>query len=388
MEEANKRRISLRGRFKYLIGRVADSMIPRECRLTEHETLRSRVLTVVMLSLVLCLCLLYVGLPQLVPISPEGARLADHLLAILGAGTIVTLAVFKVFKSRKLAANLFGVILWCVFFQTASFTGGIATPSLSLFILLPVLLGVTSGTRAGLYWTVAVCATWLSLLLLYRNGYEFTQIIVPQNYNTALTICLSLSCLLVVIVVVQYEFMNHMLRDGLARERENFEFLARHDQLTGLPNRRSFIQHWDMALSRASRCNTRVAILFLDLDKFKVVNDGMGHNAGDTLLQEMALRLQNLLRSTDFVARWGGDEFAMIVENLSGTLDLERVARKLVDTIGQPVLIDGQQVEVGVSIGCAVFPDQSEDGAALERLADQAMYAAKQSEKGFQLCTG
>jgi diguanylate cyclase (GGDEF)-like protein len=386
MENTNKPRISLYTWFKQGIGWVADTMIPEECRLTDHETLRSRVLTVVMLSLLLCLCLLYVGLSQLIPFSHEGARLADYLVTILSAGTFLTLLVFKVFKSRKIAANLFGVILWSVFFQTASFTGGIETPSLSLFILLPVLLGVTSGTRAGLYWTVAVCATWLTLLLLNRSGYEFTQIIVPRNYNTALTICLSLSCLLVVIVVVQYEFMNHMLRDGLARERENFEFMARHDQLTGLPNRRSFIQHWDMALARASRSETRVAILFLDLDKFKVVNDGMGHNAGDLLLQEMSLRLQNLLRATDFVARWGGDEFAMIVENVGGAQDLEQVAAKLVATIKQPMSIGGESVTVGVSIGCAVYPDQSEDGSVLERLADQAMYEAKHSDNGFVLC--
>ncbi len=388
MEESNTRQVTLFARFTSAVSWAADSIIPEECRLTEHETLRFRVLAVVLLSMMVLLCLLYVGLAQLVPLSAAGAELADHLLTILGAGTFLTLLAFKVFKSRLLAANLFGVILWCAFFQAASFTGGIATPTLSLFILLPVFLGVTAGTRAGLYWTVAVCATWLLLLLLDRSGYEFSQIIVPGNYNVALTISLSMSCFLVVMTVVQYEFMNHMLRSGLARERANFEYLARHDQLTGLPNRRSFIQHWEMALSRARRSETRVAILFLDLDKFKIVNDRLGHGAGDYLLQEMGLRLQDLLRSTDFVARWGGDEFAMIVENIASDADLDSVASKLVETIRQPMLVHGEQVAVGVSIGAAVYPDQSEDGAELERLADEAMYSAKHSASNYILCSG
>lgn len=388
MEDLESQRRSLFQRFRGAVRWVADSLIPPECRVTEHETLRSRVLAVVLLSLLVFICLLYLGLAQLIPFAPVGAQLADHLITILGAGTFLSLLAFKVFRSRSLAANLFGFILWCVFFRAATLTGGIETPTLSLFILLPVLLGVTAGTRPGLYWTIAVCATWLSLLLAHRLGYQFTQLIIPENYNTALAISLSLTCVLVVLIVVQYELMNHVLRAGLARERANFEYLARHDQLTGLPNRRSFIQHWELALSRARRSNTRVAILFLDLDKFKGVNDQLGHGAGDCLLQEMGGRLQHLLRATDFVARWGGDEFAMIIENVSGAGDLERVAAKLVETIAQPVAIDGRPVCVGVSIGAAVYPDQSEDAAELERLADEAMYEAKHSPSSYILCTG
>lgn len=385
MEDLTLRRISLYSRFKSGIALFADRIIPEQSRRNHHETLRSRVLVIVMLSLFVCLCSLYLWLPRLIALTSEGTQLANHLVAMMGIGTVLCLLVFKVFKSRSLAANLYGIFLWAVFFQTASLTGGIETPGLALFILLPVLLGVTSGTRAGLYWTVVVCATWLTLLLLYRKGYYFTQILLPENYNTAQTICLSLACLMVVVVVILYEFMNHMLRDGLSRERENLDYLARHDQLTGLPNRRSFIAEWELSLARASRSNTRVAILFLDLDKFKIVNDGLGHDAGDQLLQEMSRRLQQLLRSTDFVARWGGDEFAMIVENVSGRADLERVAAKLVASIREPMLIDGQRAEVGVSIGGAIFPDQSEHGPELERLADRAMYSAKQSDCGYVL---
>lgn len=388
MDESDQGRLTPHHGIKRAIAWIADSVIPEECRQTEHDTLRSRVLGVVLVSLLGFLSVLYFGLGQLIPFASAGAQLADHLVSILVSGAAVSLLVFKVFKSRALSANILGVIIWAVFVRAASFTGGIETPVLSLFILLPVLLGVTVGTRAGLYWTLAVCSTWLVLLLLDRGGYEFIQVIVPENYNTALTICLSLSCFLVVTIVIQYEFMNHMLRSGLARERANFEYLARHDQLTGLPNRLSFIQHWDMALSRAGRNRSRVAILFLDLDKFKIVNDALGHRAGDLLLQEVSLRLQNLLRSTDFVARWGGDEFAMIVENVDSTSDLKRVADKLAEAIRQPITIASETVEVGVSIGAAVYPDQSEDGVVLERLADEAMYEAKNSSDYYILRAG
>ena len=385
MEGLPARRISPYNRFKSGVASLADSIIPLECRRNHHETLRSRVLVIVMFSLFTCLCSIYLWLPRLISLSPEGGQLANHLIVMMGLGSVICIIVLRVFNSRSLAANLYAVFLWAVFFQTASQTGGIETPGLSLFILLPVLLGVTAGTRAGLYWTVVVCATWLVLLLLYRKGYYFPQIVVPANYNTAQTICLSLSCLMVVVVVVLYEFMNHLLRDGLSSERESLDYLARHDQLTGLPNRRSFIIEWELALARASRNQTRVAILFLDLDKFKTVNDGLGHGAGDQLLQEMSRRLQGLLRATDFVARWGGDEFAMVVENVGGQSDLEQVAAKLVSTIREPMLIDGKPAEVGVSIGGAIFPDQSEYGPELERIADRAMYTAKQSAVGYVL---
>lgn len=372
---------------KFVI-RFADRITPLECRRNQHEILRSRVFVLVVLSLLACIASIYLWIGALIPMSPAGAQLTGRVLLGIGASGVVCLLAFKFFKSRMLAANLYGVMLWGMLLYAAVFTGGINTPSLALFILLPVLLGVTGGTRAGMYWMIIVCATWLTLLLLDRSGYQFVQVIQPQNYNTALTLCLSLACLVVVIVVVQYELMNHVLRIGLARERESLEHLASHDQLTALPNRRSFIYQWDLSLARASRNNTRVAILFLDLDKFKAVNDNMGHSAGDQLLQEVASRLQKLLRSTDFVARWGGDEFAMIVENVGGIEDLERVASKLVATIHQPVVLDGQQVSVGVSIGGAVFPDQSRDGQELERMADRAMYNAKQSPTGFVLCAG
>jgi diguanylate cyclase (GGDEF)-like protein len=385
MEGLRAKRISPYSRFKSGVAALADSIIPEQCRRSHHEALRSRVLVIVMFSLFTCLCSIYLWLPRIIALTPEGGQLANHLVVMMGLGSVICLLVLRVFNSRSLAANLYAVFLWAVFFQTASLTGGIETPGLSLFILLPVLLGVTSGTRAGLYWTVVVCSTWLVLLLLYRKGYQFPQIVLPENYNTAQIICLSLSCLMVVVVVVLYEFMNHLLRDGLSRERESLDYLARHDQLTGLPNRRSFIAEWELALARASRSKTRVAILFLDLDKFKIVNDGLGHGAGDQLLQEMSRRLHGMLRSTDFVARWGGDEFAMIVENVGDQSDLEQVAAKLVATIREPMVIDGKRAEVGVSIGGAIFPDQSEHGPELERIADRAMYTAKQNAAGFVL---
>ena len=364
---------------------IIESIAPMRRDMGENDALRCRVFGVVLISILLFICLLHVGLRFLIPISGQGAAAVEYLLSGLGLGAFLVLLLFRVSGRLEVAAQLLGVIFWVALVKAATITGGIATPALSLFIVLPVMLGITVGSRVGMVWAVLVCVTWLGFLMLDSSGYHFEQIVTFANYHKVLIICLSLTCILVVIMLVQYEFINHMLREGLSRERENLEYLARHDQLTGLPNRHSFTQHWEMALERARRSNTRVAILFLDLDKFKLVNDQWGHRAGDQVLQEIARRLRGLLRTTDFIARWGGDEFAMIIENLGNQAALAQVAAKLVEQINQPLVIREQVFELDVSVGAAVYPDQGLVGEVLERMADQAMYVAKQSASRYVL---
>jgi len=152
---------------------------------------------------------------------------------------------------------------------------------------------------------------------------------------------------------------------------------AHHDPLTDLPNRASLRYRIDQAVSRAGRSDGRLALLFLDLDHFKEVNDRLGHAVGDHLLREVAGRLRELLRHEDTVGRLGGDEFLVLIEGLPAPHFAGRVAEKIVAALTRPFLLGGEVIEVGVSIGIAVYPEHAPDADALINHADAAMYDAK-----------
>ncbi|MFN2381266.1 MAG: diguanylate cyclase domain-containing protein [Guyparkeria sp.] len=152
---------------------------------------------------------------------------------------------------------------------------------------------------------------------------------------------------------------------------------AHHDPLTDLPNRASLKYRIEESVARARNDDTRLAVLFLDLDYFKEVNDSLGHAVGDRLLREVAGRLQRLLRHEDVVGRLGGDEFLILLEGLPAQRFAGQVAGKVIEVLTQPFALDGEKVSIGVSIGIAVFPEQGDDAEALVNHADAAMYDAK-----------
>ncbi len=153
--------------------------------------------------------------------------------------------------------------------------------------------------------------------------------------------------------------------------------MAHHDPLTGLPNRMLFNDRLDQALSRAARDGTRSALLFLDLDGFKTINDTLGHAAGDVLLKTMAGRIRGALRRSDTAARLGGDEFVVIMEDIERAEAGAHLAAKLLQVIALPVELAGNRIEVSTSVGLSLYPDDGGDRHALVRAADAAMYAAK-----------
>lgn len=161
----------------------------------------------------------------------------------------------------------------------------------------------------------------------------------------------------------------------VARERE--KQLALHDPLTGLPNRLFFDLRLDQAISRAERHGRSFTLLLLDLDDFKPVNDVYGHKAGDRVLIETGRRIRKHLRRVDTVARIGGDEFMVILDDTSGPAEAEVVARKLIAALGEPINVGADFVCVGVSIGGSFYPESGTTAEQLIRRADQAMYCAK-----------
>jgi diguanylate cyclase (GGDEF)-like protein/PAS domain S-box-containing protein len=158
---------------------------------------------------------------------------------------------------------------------------------------------------------------------------------------------------------------------------DHAHYLAYHDALTGLPNRVYFAAFQRQALSQAKTTRRSVAILFVDLDKFKPVNDRLGHDVGDHLLRAVSERLVSSVRKSDGVARIGGDEFVILLPDLEETDIAVALASKLISNIAQPFIIGKQKIQIGASIGIAIYPDDGDDPDELLRKADQAMYLAK-----------
>ena len=164
----------------------------------------------------------------------------------------------------------------------------------------------------------------------------------------------------------------------IKKAEEELEYLAKHDPLTGLPNRVFFHDRLMQALKRAKRNGMKVALFFIDLDHFKEINDSLGHNVGDKLLKEIAQRLVSVLRKSDTLARLGGDEFSVIIEDLQYEEDSVVLADKMIATLQEPVVINGNMLYVSSSIGISFYPRDGERSEDLLKYSDAAMYKAKQ----------
>ncbi len=150
------------------------------------------------------------------------------------------------------------------------------------------------------------------------------------------------------------------------------------DPLTGLMNRASFDRILPEALARASRTESELALLFMDLDGFKSVNDRNGHPAGDTLLKEVARRVTTSVRDDDLLARYGGDEFVVLLESLPDRQVINAIATRIIETLSAPIEVEGRELRLSISIGIALFPHHARDAKQLVLHADAAMYLAKQ----------
>jgi diguanylate cyclase (GGDEF)-like protein len=163
------------------------------------------------------------------------------------------------------------------------------------------------------------------------------------------------------------------------RSDDRVNHVAFHDELTSLPNRLMLNQHLDQALSRHRRAGTQLAILYMGLNRFKVINDSLGHEVGDVLLRQVADRLRDHSREGDTVARMGGDEFVVLIENCENLMDISTYAQRLVEQTSAPYVLGKSDCHVTLSIGISVFPADGSDSQALLKAADVAMYRAKET---------
>lgn len=172
-----------------------------------------------------------------------------------------------------------------------------------------------------------------------------------------------------------------LAEDALREQQSRLNYMAFHDSLTSLPNRSLFYDRIFHGLARARRSNSKLALMLLDIDRFKIINDSLGHDSGDQLLKAIALRLHEGVRDMDTVARLGGDEFVVVLEGVHDLDDVVFVANKLLVTLARPMEISGHEITTTVSIGVSIFPDDGADTDELLKNADIAMYKAKEAGK-------
>jgi diguanylate cyclase (GGDEF)-like protein/PAS domain S-box-containing protein len=176
-----------------------------------------------------------------------------------------------------------------------------------------------------------------------------------------------------------YTVIAHDATDRLVYERQ-LAYQAEHDELTDLPNRNLLNDRLSAGIARADRDHRKLGVVYLDLDKFKPINDLYGHETGDCLLQAVAKRLADTMRQSDTVSRIGGDEFIICLEQIKNEQDAIVAASKISSALKQPFQILGQQIEASASIGIALYPEHGRDAVTLLRHADQAMYSAKATD--------
>ena len=284
------------------------------------------------------------------------------------------------FRPHVSAALLIGM-LWAVGLPGV-LTFGLAASSIFWLVLSCLVAGTMYSVRAG---SMVAAATGL-LLLIVGAGFVTGQISASVDANHYMTLPASWGALIVVtgifsvLVLQSFGSFMHATEQLLVRiklQRDEIERLSLHDPLTGLPLQGLANDRVQMAMHAARRSSKRMAVLFVDLDGFKRVNDSLGHDAGDAVLKITAERFQACLRGEDTVARIGGDEFLVVVSGVIESTQAAQVAEKLVRAASQPIDYQGRQLQVGASIGIAIYPDDADDVQNLRRMADLAMYEAK-----------
>jgi len=190
-----------------------------------------------------------------------------------------------------------------------------------------------------------------------------------------LVVLLLMSTVLVFFVIRQQKTVL-----ALQRSEEQNRVRANYDLVTALPNRANFIEHLGEAVARGQRSRTLFALLFIDLDRFKTINDTLGHDIGDQLIKQVGIRIRESVRNTDLVARLGGDEFTVLLADMSDVMHASLIAKLIIERLAVPFQLGGHEIYSGASIGITVYPTDSEDASTLLKNADMAMYQAK--EKG------
>jgi len=333
-----------------------------------------------------------IGAPLSVSRAFDTGWLPVYSVHLAALAVILLVAWQRERLSYPTQVNLYLGVLWFIGLP-GLVTFGLAASSIWWLVLSCFVAARAYSIRAGLLLAGAAFAALTLAGAGFVSGVLRLQVDAASYFTDVsswLTLLVSTGAFMVTVLYSTSAHHHSLLRlmDEVKAQRDQIQQLATHDSLTGLPVLRLTNDRVTMAFARARRCGRKVALLFLDLDRFKAINDTHGHEAGDAVLCEVARRLGAALRAEDTVSRIGGDEFLIALTNIADVLIAEAVAAKLVTAIAEPIEHRGLTLRVGASIGISVFPDHGEDYAGLRHLADQAMYAAKhRGREGYALAS-
>lgn len=360
---------------------LTDLMIPRDIVEFDHrENLyKARALVCVLLAAggnqAINAAILFSLWERLGPYTPFVLLFTACTLALFGI-----LSLFRRSGSFVLVANLYGFVgtlsTLCLIMVTGGFSESPLIPWWPLIVMFSFIMG---GWRTAACWACVGLVLWLWGLNLdaSRFIYIFSREAIEQSYSYSVI----LAGLALLAVMWFFDFYQRQLLGRLQVERDRALFSAAHDPLTGLANRKTFEYRLEHLIERHKIQGGVDAVLMIDLDGFKLINDNIGHQAGDKVLVTVAARLQQAVRRSDLATRIGGDEFAVLLCDVRYPDDVEPIVVKLHKAISAPIILDdGTEVAVGASIGIALV---TADGNSMESLlhnADQAMYQAKSSK--------
>jgi diguanylate cyclase (GGDEF)-like protein len=343
------------------------------------DTARDRLFLQVLLVLAVNIMALAAIVYLLLPLSEQGRATSGALLWGVGGITACIAALFITTNWRVLCANLLLLGFSSILIYATFFLGGVMSPTMIFLMVMPVLAVTLMGTRWAYVWTALKVGAWLVILVLESTGVQMARITLEGNVGMAHAIALLGTALVVMSVLRSYDTSNRRLRRTMEEKAERLDFLASHDPLTGIPNRRAFFDQAHKSLRAAARTRRPFALLVIDLNDFKQINDRHGHKVGDAVLKHFARRLRAGFRETDFIARLGGDEFAIILEPVSTVEGVERVLERFAAMGDNEVDVEGTTVPYRYAVGSALYPDQGRDIVGLFEWADSAMYHTKRA---------
>lgn len=311
--------------------------------------------------------------------------LSGHRAIALMLLPVVGVALFNLWYMRRtaraeVASTLAAMVMFPVFIVMVV-DGGIENTGPYWLGLLPIVTFFALGMRQGLAWNTAFALLLLGLAVFQTRGWLQTASTPRQ------LVLLTASYLVISMFCAIYEYFRAVTERALRRSQQDLRRQATEDALTGLPNRTLVLDRLAQGIESARRHRRRMALLFLDLDGFKDVNDRHGHETGDVVLRAVADRLRPLVRTSDTLGRYGGDEFVLLLPEIESEQVTVDIARRCVAAMAEPFMLDGRDVRLGVSIGIALYPDHGDSADALLCAADQAMYTAKRGHNGHHTAT-
>ncbi|GAB5452424.1 MAG: hypothetical protein Hals2KO_27520 [Halioglobus sp.] len=304
-------------------------------------------------------------------------------------GYVGTLWYFRRSMAWLPASHLYALTTTFSTVAPCMITGGLfSSPYLPLVLIVPAFLFLIAGRRWGTCWSVIVALCVGAMYFMEWQGFTFPQAIPADMMAQFRFMAWLMTLMLLVLGLVSYEVNFENLTERISAERSQFAHDAMHDPLTGLSNRKLFYQRAREAVEYALHHDHKAALIFIDLNDFKRVNDSFGHEVGDEVLNEIAHRLRANVRSMDTVSRLGGDEFAVVMHGINHTDATEAMLEKLSFAIRKPLAMRDTILNISGSFGVAIAPDEGIRVEDLLHTADQAMYEAKQLRKDSQLAAG